>query len=137
MLLDITSYIPQRAPIIMVGNVIEYQPNKVVTSFKITKDNIFCENGQFQECGLIENIAQSAAAMEGCRAQNEGSPVKIGFIGSVKNLKVDKKPSIGDVITTTVEVTNNVMGINIISGVIAINEEQIASATMNIFLQED
>lgn len=137
MLLDITSYIPQRAPIIMVGNVIEYQPNKVVTSFKITEDNIFCENGQFQECGLIENIAQSAAAMEGCRAQNEGSAVKIGFIGSVKNLKVDKKPSIGDVITTTVEVTNNVMGINIISGVIAINEEQIASATMNIFLQED
>lgn len=133
---DIIEYIPQRAPIVMVGKVESYSSNLIVTSLLIEESNLFCSDGFFQECGLIENIAQSAAAMEGCRSDIDGEPIRIGFIGSIKGLKISELLPVGSTITTTVEVVNSVMGVNIVSGRVECGGDIVASATMNIFLQD-
>ena len=58
---DITQYIPQRAPIVMVHALVEADDEHAVTQLAIEPDNIFVSNEFFAEPGLVENIAQTAA----------------------------------------------------------------------------
>jgi len=133
---NITELIPQRAPFIMVGSVISNSSSSIVTEFTADSDNIFSEDGEFIEAGLIENIAQSAAAMEGCIAKENNQTVRLGFIGSVKSLKIYRNAQIGEKLITSVEVINQVIGVNIIKGEVRSNDELLAECEMNIFLQE-
>ena len=55
-------YIPQKSPVIMIGKLLEVTDTKTVTSLLIKDDNLFCSEGLFREPGLIENMAQTAAA---------------------------------------------------------------------------
>ena len=70
----ITDYIPQREPIVMVSALLSANKEEAVSEFNITDDNIFCQDGYLTESGIIENIAQTAAAMTGFNAvQNKGA----------------------------------------------------------------
>ena len=133
---NIIELIPQRTPFIMVDRVISYTGSSVITEFTADFENIFCEDGEFIEAGIIENIAQSAAAMEGCIAKENKHAVRLGFIGSVKSLKIYRNACIEELLTTSVEVINQVIGINIIKGELRSNNELLAECEMNIFLQE-
>ena len=56
------TYIPQRAPFIMIDNLTDATPEKFKTDFLVLHDNIFVEDGILREFALIENIAQSSSA---------------------------------------------------------------------------
>ena len=62
---NILSYIPQRPPFVMVDEIIDSGEKKTCSKFLIKEDNIFVENGFLKEPGLVENIAQTAAARAG------------------------------------------------------------------------
>jgi len=131
----ILEYIPQRAPIVMVSEIVSCTPQEIVTHFTIKSDNIFVAEGQLQESGMIENIAQTAAAMTGYFAKEQNKPVKRGFIGSVKKLSIIELPVVG-VISTTVKVVTEVMNATVIEGSIQQNGKVLAACEMNIFLEE-
>ena len=57
---DITRLIPQRAPILMVDELIRVDGDEAETSFEVKADNYLIEQGSLAEVGLIEHIAQSA-----------------------------------------------------------------------------
>lgn len=133
---DILQYIPQRPPIVMVSELISATATEGFTRLRIAENNIFCVNGQLQEPGLIENIAQSAAAMSGYNAVMNNDPVKKGFIGSVNDLKIFSLPNAGDCIETHVAIENMVMNVQIIKGTVTLNDAIIAECTMKIFLEE-
>ena len=46
----------------------------------------------FKEPGLVENIAQTAAARAGYISHTENKPVLVGYIGAVNNLQVFSLP---------------------------------------------
>ncbi|MFT5168505.1 MAG: 3-hydroxyacyl-[acyl-carrier-protein] dehydratase [Saprospiraceae bacterium] len=100
---QIEYFIPQRAPFIMVDNLIEATPDKFETDFQILSDNIFLEEGVLREFALIENIAQSSAAGIGFlnKSSNIEGP-KDGFIGGISKLKVYELPKVNDKIYTIV-----------------------------------
>jgi hypothetical protein len=102
----------------------------------IKDDNIFCKNGLFQESGIVENIAQSAAARIGyfCKMSNTIPP--IGFIGAVKNLKIFFLPASGSELVTEITVMHEVMECNIISGKVSCNGQQVAECEMKVFIQK-
>ena len=50
------------------------------SSFCIEENNVFVKNNLFQEAGLLENMAQTAALGIGYAAQTENKPVKVGYI---------------------------------------------------------
>jgi len=134
--LDILEFIPQRPPIVMVEGIESVTDGTSVTTFlTISEHNIFAENGVLQEPGLIENMAQSAATMEGYWAKQRGEKVRIGFIGAVKGLKINALPVVGSKISTTIEVDSQVMDINIVKGTVYQEDKIIAECTLNIFLQ--
>jgi len=63
--IPILKLIPQRPPFVMVGELIEYNETGFTSTFSIDADNIFVKNGRFTEEGILENIAQTAAAGAG------------------------------------------------------------------------
>jgi len=126
--------IPQRPPMVMIDKIIGSDEKKTVTNLFINGDNIFCENGFFCEPGLIENIAQTAAAGNGIKAKHEKSDVSTGYIGAIKNLKINFLPKVNSTISTEVIIENEILGVTIISGQVKCNGNIAAECEMKIFL---
>ncbi len=133
---SVDELIPQKAPFVFIDEVIEFAETSITTSFEVKPEACFVADGKLQEAGLIENMAQTAAALEGCNAKHKDEKVKVGFIGSVKQLKIHQVALVGQVLTTTIKVVTNAMGINVVDGEVKIDDYTIASCTLNIFLQE-
>jgi predicted hotdog family 3-hydroxylacyl-ACP dehydratase len=111
---NILDLIPQRTPIVMVDEFLGMDNNVSRTRFTIYNDNIFVENNEFSECGLIEHIAQSAAARVGYIFKSKDLPIPIGYIGSVNNFVISQNPKVGEVINTTIEIIQEVFNITLI-----------------------
>ncbi|MDP4281174.1 MAG: hydroxymyristoyl-ACP dehydratase [Bacteroidota bacterium] len=133
----ITRYIPQRPPMVMIGNLVSSENGKTVTSLKIREDNIFCSEGLFREAGIIENIAQTAAAGNGYLCSLEGKTPPVGFIGGIRRLTIYSLPEAGDEIFTEVILDNVVMNASLVTGRVQNKGEIIAECEMKIFLDVD
>lgn len=131
---NILTLIPQRPPFVMVDQLIYSDDKSSRSTFLITKENIFVTNGKFREAGLVENIAQTAAARAGYNAQSENKPVQVGYIGAVKNLEIFALPIINDEIETEVAIENQVFDVTIIVGKVRCNGKLMAQCEMKIFI---
>jgi predicted hotdog family 3-hydroxylacyl-ACP dehydratase len=131
---NIETLIPQRPPFVMVDELVYTDETTSRTTFRVTKDNIFLEDGTLKEPALVENIAQSAAARAGHIANQEKTPVKIGYIGGIKNLQVFSLPKINDLIETEITIENHIFDVTIIAGKIYCKEVLLAQCEMKIFL---
>jgi hypothetical protein len=105
------------------------------TSFFVTEENIFVENGLFREPGLMENIAQTAAARAGYMARMANLPVQVGYIGAVKNLEIAGLPGTGDELVTEIKIKDQVFDVTIISGTVWCKGAVVAQCEMKIFIK--
>lgn len=131
---SILELIPQRAPIVMVNEFVGIEGNVSRTRFAVYNENIFVDNGCLSECGLIEHIAQSAAARVGYIFKSNNQPIPLGYIGSVNDFKLVENPRVGETIETTIEVIQEVFGITLIEAHCSIEGREVASCKMKIFL---
>ncbi len=132
----ITDYIPQKPPIVMIDAIVSCDDISVTTQLEIRSDNIFVQDNFLQEPGVIENMAQTAAAKAGYEAKKQNAEPFLGFIGAIKDLKIFALPKVNDVLTTTVTVKMDVMGITLIGAVSHCNETKIAECEMKIVIQK-
>lgn len=129
-------YIPQAAPFVMIDELVSSDDTQTICRFTITADNIFTDSkGGFAEAGLVENMAQTAAAGTGFKAAAAAEAPPVGFIGQIKNLEISRLPQVGDTIETTITRQNQVMNAIIVLGTIRLGEAIIARAEYKIFLQ--
>lgn len=133
----ILGLIPQRAPIVMVDSFFGIEENCSYSGLTITSDNIFCEAGKLQEPGIIEHIAQSAAARIGFIYTRQGAQVPLGFIGSVDKLKIYNLPEVGMKLFTEITVVQEVFDITLVSAQVKAGEELIAECRMKIFIKKE
>jgi predicted hotdog family 3-hydroxylacyl-ACP dehydratase len=135
--IDILTLLPQRPPFVMVDRLLHSDAKTTVTAITIREDNIFTENGELTEAGVMENIAQTCAARMGFinKILQSGS-VKIGFIGSVKNLVIEELPRMDDELKTTVEVVNEIFAITLVNAKVEVGEKLIASCEMKISITD-
>lgn len=134
---NILELIPQREPIVMVDEFLGIEDNMSKTRLHVTDNNIFVNDGIFSECGLIEHIAQSAAARVGFIFKSKDQEIPLGYIGSVNDFVMTENPKSGDVIDTTVEVLQEVFNITLIKASCYVNGREIASCKMKIFLDDN
>jgi 3-hydroxyacyl-[acyl-carrier-protein] dehydratase len=134
---DILAFIPQRPPFVMIDSIVSADEKESITSFTIREGHLFVENGYFTEPGLIENMAQTAAAGTGFYAQQQGKPAPVGYIGALKGLNVTRLPFVDETITTTVTFVHQVMNAHIVQGKVSVGEFEMATCELKIFLQED
>lgn len=133
----ILELIPQRAPIVMVDSFHLESNGTCVTELHISKDNIFCDGTSIQECGIVEHIAQSAAARLGHAFVSKDLPVPIGYIGSVDKMKIQSLPLIGELINTRLTVIQELLGITLINAEVYCNNIIVAECRMKIFIDEN
>jgi predicted hotdog family 3-hydroxylacyl-ACP dehydratase len=133
---NILSLIPQKPPFVMVGELLFSDDNLTKTSFTIDADNVFAINGEFSEAGLMENMAQTAAAGSGNMARIENRPVANGYIGQVKNFEIYSLPKVGDTLFTEVKMEVQVFDASIVSCKIWCNEIEVAQCEMKIFINQ-
>jgi predicted hotdog family 3-hydroxylacyl-ACP dehydratase len=133
---EILQLIPQRPPMVMVDKLLLYEKKRNISGLCIKENNIFVENGVFQESGLTENIAQTAALHTGYTCMQEKKAVPIGFIGAIKNLVIYSLPKIGSEIQTEIIIENEIFDFTLITGKITCNSETIAECEMKIFIKK-
>ena len=130
---DITRYIPQRNPIIMVHELVEADDDHAVTNLNIEPENVFVSNEYFLEPGLVENIAQTAAMHVGYQCALKNIPIPIGYIAAVKDLKIFALPKQHTTIATSVKVTNKVLDVTVVEGRVEQGGNLLCSCEMRIF----
>ena len=135
--INVLKLLPQRPPFIMVDKLIYFDQQETITSFTVDQNNIFVENEIFTSSGLIENIAQTCAVRMGYINQYiYKENVKLGFIGSIKNLEILKFPKVRDVLTTSIKIIEEVFQMTLVLACIKINDETIVTSEMKIALSD-
>lgn len=134
---DILKLLPQRAPILMIDTFYGIREGKSYSGLTIEAANIFCHNNEFQETGIIEHIAQSAAARVGYAYVLKDEKVPLGFIGSVDKLKIYSLPHTGDELYTEISILQEVFDITLIAAQVKCNDAVVAECKMKIFLKPE
>jgi len=126
--------LPQKFPFQMIDTLLQSDETIIKTSFTIKDDNVLVSNGTFTEGGLIENIAQSAAAGTGYYYTSQDKKVPIGYIGAVKNVSIRQVPKVGSYLETELKTLHHIGNANVVEGKIFLHKELIASCELTIFV---
>jgi len=130
---DIIPLIPQKPPFVMVSKLLHIDETSTRSNFRINPDNVFVKDNLFQEAGLLENMAQTAALRAGYLAKAENKPVTTGYIGAVKDFEVFNLPKVGDELITEVIIENQIFNVTVFSGKVWQNEDLLAQCEMKVF----
>ena len=128
---DISNLIPQKKPFVMVDTLLEFSPEKIMSSFNILDSNLFFKDNQFLESGVIENMAQTVALHTGYDYYLKGEDAPLGYIGSIKKVEIFQLPKLSETIFTEALILHEFMGVTMVSAkVFNTNHEIIATAEM-------
>lgn len=130
----------------MIGKLIHFDRTLTVTETEVKVDNIFVEGGNgaasdsketvkgyLSASGLMENIAQTCAARIGyVNKYILKKGIQLGFIGAVRNFEIMALPQVGDVITTRVEVKEEVFGMTLAEATVSCGDKTLVSTEMKI-----
>ena len=135
---DITlnELLPQRPPFVMIDRLVSSDEVFSVTELLVREDNIFIDNKKLTASGLIENIAQTCAARIGYINLSDGGTVKIGVIGAISNLNIARTPKVGEKLTTTIKLLEEVFQMTLVEAVIMSGDEELVRANMKIALTD-
>ena len=134
---NILELIPQAPPFVMVDALTYTDELTSKSTFHINPDNSMVQDGHFTEGGLLENIAQTAAARAGYQAKAESKPVMGGYIGAVKDLEIFFLPLAGQDLVTEIKIENQFFNVSVIAGSVWCNNELAARCEMKVFLNTD
>ena len=135
--IDVHELLPQQEPFVMIGTLVKFDMTRTVTELTIPADNLFVDNGYFSASGLIENIAQTCAARIGyVNKYILLKGIQLGFIGAIRNLQVNELPKVGDTITTTVDVLEEVFGMTLANAVVTCGDMVLVTSEMKIAVRE-
>jgi predicted hotdog family 3-hydroxylacyl-ACP dehydratase len=130
----IEQLIPQRPPMVLVDALVEADEQGGLSIFDVRADGIFVAEGCLQEAGLLENMAQTAAAWSGMRAYRESRPPDIGFIGGLGKVGILNNPPVGARLSTRIRILHEVMNATIAEGSVFYEGQMIATCELKIFL---
>jgi predicted hotdog family 3-hydroxylacyl-ACP dehydratase len=131
----IQQYLPQRPPMVLIDDLLEASETHALTRLQVRFDNVFINKGHLSEPGMIENIAQTAAAQVGYQCISKKTPVPMGYIAAIKNLRIFRMPHQNSVITTSVRITNQVLDITVAEGKIELEGIVCCTCEIRIFVK--
>lgn len=143
---DILRLIPQRKPFVMVDDFEAKEPPtsgesltgaSCATALSIRTDNYFMlPCGELTESGLIEHIAQSASALAGYVATQQGATQPpVGMIAEVRHFVCQRRPHAGERVSTTVTMGFSFGAMTLAHGTSSINDDIICEVDLKIFVQ--
>lgn len=132
---SIEELIPQRMPFLMVGELLDVADGSGTSSFEVKADNILVDEGLLTEAGIIENMAQTAAAIAGYYHLKGGADCPpVGMIGELRDFVLHARPKAGDRILTTVTKGISVGNITTVHAATRVDGEVMAESSLKIAL---
>lgn len=128
----ITELIPQRPPMVMINRLLSVEGDTATGELTVQADNLFAHNGYFQESGLVEFMAQTAAAQTGYRNLQGNDKVREGYIGALKNLVVYELPPVPSTLLAEIKIENEIVGYTIISAKVTMENTVMATCEIRI-----
>ena len=120
----------------MVDGIADFEFSCTTTSFTVKPDCLFVDNDCLTPDGIVENVAQTCAARMGCINFLNHEHVKLGFIGSVRDMTFHRLPHVGETLTTSIVVREEVFRMTLVDAEVRSGNEVIATAEMKIALSE-
>ena len=133
---ELLALLPQRPPMVLVGALLACANDRTISQFRVPADCLLVEDGVLSEAGLVENIAQTAAAGAGYSYQQQGRPAPIGYIAAIRDLRVAALPAVGTTLTTAVQVLSQVLEFSIVHGTVRTEEVIFAECELRIFIKD-
>ena len=135
---NVLDLLPQCPPFVMLDRMHSSDRVRTVTSLVVRSDNFFHEDGKLSEAGLLENMAQTCAARMGyISLELEGGSIKLGFIGSMRNMNIFRLPEVGEEILTEAIVLEEVFQMTLVNMKVATTTgDAIAEGEMKISLTD-
>jgi len=121
----------------MIDELMHSNEEETKARLHIRQGQLFVENGFFTEPGILEHMAQTAAAGIGHRAAQHQKAPPVGFIGAIKNWQLIRLPAIDAEIVTTVKTKHKIGEAHIIIAETHQDKEMLAQAEFTIFLQKE
>ena len=136
--IDVLTLLPQRPPFVMIDRLTHFDEVVTTTQLTVRPDNLFIEDGGvLNPCALVENIAQTCAARMGYINQYiYKERVRLGFIGSIRNLQILRPVHVGETLTTSIEVVEEVMQLTLVNAKVMAGDEAVVTAEMKIALSD-
>ncbi len=131
---NIQDLIPQKAPFVMVSELISYNEEQLVSGFHIELGNILVAENCFTEAGVIENMAQSVALHTGYQYFLLKKEPPVGYLGSIKKIEISRLPKVGEFIETKIAIVQEFMGITLVQISVTCGDELIAKGQMKTVL---
>ena len=132
---EVFKLIPQRPPIVQISSIDITSELTATSTLLVKDDNYFVFEGVMYEPGLVEHIAQSAAAYAGYESFINNEEPHLGYIGEIKKCSFFGLPSINDEITTNLEVVSKFENISLIKAQSFIDGKLIVECQMKIFIK--
>lgn len=126
--------IPHRSPMLMIDTLYQYSEDRIQAGLHILQNNLFVQDGQFLEAGVIENMAQTVALHTGYSffLKNEIAP--IGYLGAIKKITIQQLPRLGDQLVTKAQIMQEFMGVTLVEVETYLEDRCIAKAEMKTVL---
>ena len=118
----------------MVDKLLDYTETCVIAGLTINEENIFVQNRRFSEAGLVEHMAQTIALHKGYFYYLNDKPAPMGYIGSIKNIVINKLPNVNQSIETKAEVIQEFMDVTLVRLETFLDQELIAFGEMKTVL---
>lgn len=129
-----TDLIPQKAPFVFVDNLIYIDDKTSRGVFTIPAGNIFVKSGLYSASGMVESMAQTAAAGTGYLCIKNHKTIPVGYIGAVQKLEVFDWPPENEEITMEINLITNILQVSLVSGIVKYREKVMCSCEMKIFV---
>lgn len=126
--------LPQRPPFQLVDTLLQADAELTLTAFTVPGQHPLLLDGELSEAGLIENMAQSAAAGSGYVAAREQRAAPVGYIGAIKKLTIVGLPTSGQVLQTAVRPLHRLDHASIVSAECRMGGQVLASCELTIFV---
>lgn len=124
--------IQQREPVVMIDRLLSVSESSARSEFKIERNNIFVDKNEFSEGGLIENMAQTAAAGSGWFCRKKDVELPLNYLGAISNFKIYKHPLTGQIIETATEIKASALNITLLKAQVFLKNELIAECEMKV-----
>ena len=131
--IEVHDLLPQREPFVMIGSLVHFDMKRTVTKTIIRESNIFVDNGIFSATGMMENVAQTCAVRIGyINKYILKKGIQIGVIGSIRNFEINSFPKSEDIITTTIDVRDEIFGMILADCKVMLGDEVIATTEIKV-----
>ena len=121
---------------LMVDRLLSADEKSAVTVLEVRADNIFATEGAMVPYAIVENMAQTCAAHLGYTDVyvHGHTGVRVGYIGSVKRMRIEAAPRVGETLRTRIEVVADFGDMKLVTAESFLDDRRIAVAELTIAL---